>query len=509
LSLRVASTPIVGSSLAQLALSRAETPFFERTPATAGEWRARADHIRGSLIQADWLTPLAPALGSDSAARERLERAATSGIVVTSGQQPGLFGGPLYTWWKALSVLAFADHLERLTGMPVAPVFWAATDDSDFAEGAWTVVATPGGAERIELPPPSVEGIALAHVPLGDVEAQMHQLQAAAGSAASGSGVIASLRSAYSPDHTVGSAFVELLRSVVEPLGVSVIDAAHPAVRIAAHPVLARALERSAEIETALAGRSAELKAAGHHAQVKNVDGRTLVFMEKDRKRDRVRMRDAVATMQTAKPGDLGPNVLLRPIVERSILPTVAYMGGPAEIAYFAQVTVVADAIEATSPVVVPRWSGFVVEPRIDRILERHSLQIGDFVDPHEVESRLARASIPDAVARPIDAMRAAIESGVAEIEGSGSDLVPEGVLEGLQRNVSHRMERLERRLAASVKRRGNDALRDAGIARGALYPFGKPQERALNMIPLLARYGEDLIDSVMKEVRAHAAEIA
>ena len=105
--------------------------------------------------------------------------------------------------------------------------------------------------------------------------------------------------------------------------------------------------------------------------------------------------------------------------------------------------------------------------------------------------------------------MRAAIESSVEEIENSGTELVPDGVLQGLSRNVSHRIERLERRLAASVKRRGNDALRDAAIARGALFPVGKPQERALNLIPLLARYGDDLIDSVMKEVRAHAAEIA
>ena len=507
--MRVASTPIVGSSLAQLALSRARTPFFERVPATADDWRARADHIRRSLIQQDWLSPLAPALGSRPAARERLERAATSGIVVTSGQQPGLFGGPLYTWWKALSVLAFADQLERLTGMPVAPVFWAATDDSDFAEGAWTVVSTPDGAERIELPRPGVEGIALAQVPLGDVDAQMQRMQAAAGSAASGSEVIASLRRAYSPGHTVGGAFVELLRSVVEPLGVSVIDAAHPAVRGAAHPVLMRALERSEVIEAALGDRSAELKRAGHQAQVKNVDGRSLVFLEHAGKRDRVRTRDAVATMQSASPGDLGPNVLLRPIVERSILPTVAYMGGPAEIAYFAQVTAVAAAIGAPAPAVVPRWSGYVVEPRIDRILQRYSLQVSDFTDPHAVESRLARASIPDAVMGPIETMRAAIETGIQEVERSGDDLVPDGVLQGLHRNVSHRIERLERRLAASVKRRGNDALRDAAIARGALFPFGKPQERALNIIPLLARYGDDLLDSVMKEVRAHAAEIA
>ena len=508
MSLRVASTPIAGSSLTHLSLSRSATPFFERVPASPADWRARADHIRQSLLQADWLTPLDAAFGSESIARERLARAAHSGIVVTSGQQPGLFGGPLYTWWKVLSVLAFADELEKQTGLPVAPVFWAATDDSDFAEGSWTAIATADGAERIEMAAPSADGIALAQVPLADVEPQILRIQAAAGSAASGSEVIMKLRRAYGPGHTVGGAYVDLLRSIVEPLGVSVIDAAHPAVRSAAHPLLLRSIEQSGPIEAALVARAAELKAAGYPVQVKTVAGRTLVFLEREGKRDRVRVRDAGNVADVARMGDLGANVLLRPIVERSILPTVAYMGGPAEIAYFAQVTAVAQALGVPAPVVVPRWSGYVVEPRIERILDRYSLRFSDFADPHAVETRLARASIPEEVAASIAAMRTAVERGIDRIESSGADLVPPGVLHGFNRNLSHRIERLERRLAATVKQRGNDVLRDAAIARGSLYPFGKPQERVLNFIPLLARYGDDLIDSVLTEVRAHAASI-
>ena len=467
-----------------------------------------AESVRASLASHDWLSALKPAFGAEGPAAERLERAARSGFVVTSGQQPGLFGGPLYTWWKALSVLALADELERQTGLPVAPVFWAATDDSDFRESATTFVATADGVERLEMDEPDGTGVALAQVHLGGLESQLQSLEAAAGSA-SGSAVLQVVRSAYAPGNTVGGAYVELLRAIVGPLGVSVIDAAHPAVRAAAHPVLVKALVRSDAVEASLAARSAELKDSGYSAQVKLVEGRTLAFSEADGKRERIRIRDAATIAESAHPGTLGPNVLLRPIVERSILPTVAYLG-PAEIAYFAQVSAVADALDEMTPLVLPRWSGFVVEPRVDRILDRYGLSPEDFGDPHAVETRLARASLPSEVSGNIERLSQAVDEAVAGMSsGDGSDLVPAGVLEGLKRNVAHRIARLERRFAASVKRRGNEALKDAAIARGALFPFGNPQERALNIVPLLARYGNALFEDVLTEWRAHASRIA
>jgi uncharacterized protein YllA (UPF0747 family) len=185
-------------------------------------------------------------------------------------------------------------------------------------------------------------------------------------------------------------------------------------------------------------------------------------------------------------------------------------VGGPADVAYFAQVTAVAGALHVAAPLVLPRWSGFVVEPRIKRILDRHALTVEDFRDPHAVESRLARKSMPPAVTEAIGNLRSSVDDSIAGLGSAGAeDLVPDGVLEGLERNVLHRIERLERRIAAGIKRRGTDALSDAAAARGALFPFGSPQERSLNFIPLLARYGDDLVDQLLTEVRAHAARLA
>lgn len=509
MTLRVVSTPIVGTGLTRMGVDReAASPWFEQVPRTAADWKARAELIRGSLVHPDWAASLSSAFSASGAAATRLERAAASGFAVTAGQQPGLFGGPLYTWWKALSALALADRLEAETGLPVVPIFWAATDDSDYAEASSTMVWTNSGAERISLPPMEDTGRALAEIPIGDVSAQLARLEAATGSG-SNADVLNVVHEAYSPDHTIGSAYLALLRKILEPLGIAVIDAAHPSLRAAAFPVLKHALMQSQQIEDALLARSAEMKAQKISAQVKVVKGRSLVFAIDDGERDRVKIKDAVDVAKSANPGLLGPNVLLRPIVERSIIPTVAYIGGPAEVAYFAQVSAVADAMNAVRPVVIPRWSGMLVEPRIERILERYDLSVEDFRDPHAAETRMARESLPADLVNRIQNLKKALDTSVAEISAApGAEIVAPAVIEGLKRNVAHRVERLERRFTAAVKREGNEALREISVARGALFPDGSPQERSLNFVPFLARYGDDVISSVMSEITAHTAKL-
>ena len=122
----------------------------------------------------------------------------------------------------------------------------------------------------------------------------------------------------------------------------------------------------------------------------------------------------------------------------------------------------------------------------------------------------MAKASIPPAINAKLQQLKSSVDKTVDELASAeGSELLPSSVLEGLERNVSHRIERLERRLQASVKRRGNEVLREVAIARGALFPFGTPQERALNIVPFIARYGEELITSVEKEASIHAATLA
>ncbi|HEY7894995.1 MAG TPA: bacillithiol biosynthesis BshC [Gemmatimonadaceae bacterium] len=480
--------------------------WYDAAPRDASEWRARATAVRDQGA-GDWARALAPAFDASGPAADRLARVARGGIVVTTGQQAGLFGGPIYTWSKALSAIALADAIEAVSGIPTAPVFWAATYDADYAESSVTHVAEDGRVVTLTSPPPAVAGRGMQDTPLGDVGDSLRVLADAAGAAAAPH-VLDAVRRAYAPDRTVGGAFVALLRALLEPLGMPVLDAGHGAVEAAARPVLTRALADAARVEAALRARSAALRDAGYEPQVADVDNLSLVFEAGAGARRRLPIG---APLDDAH-GALEPNVLLRPVVERAIMPTVAYVAGPAEQAYFAQSTAVADALGMARPVSVPRWSGVIVEPHVQRILDRYDVDMDALRDPHAVVGRLVRERVPAAVAAAVVQYRRALEAAASELDAalaqSAPPLIDHAVADGTRRNIAHRLDRLERRVAAATKRRESDLVHQIDIARASLFPLDKLQERVLNLMPMLARHGMPLLDAMADRAREHAAAL-
>lgn len=505
---RVITQPLSGNPLAA-AFIAADAPadWYESLPADGKSWGARLEAVRSEL-SVDWLERLAPAFEATGKAKERLDSVARGkGVVVTTGQQPGLFGGPIYTLSKALSALALADSLQEVTGVPVAPVFWAATDDTDFREASSTVISVSGGPQLLRIENTEPLGRPMASMPLGDVSAQLDALVRAASSAVDTT-PIELLQRYYKSGETIGSSYVSLLRSLFAPLGIAVIDASHAATRAAAKPLLARALEKAAAIAEAVKARNSEISAAGFSPQVQDVPGLSLVFGSASGGRKRIPIKAASRQMSS---DELGPNVLLRPIVERNILPTVTYIGGPAEIAYFAQIGPIARVLGASSPVIVPRWSTTIMEPRIEEILETLHLSPEDLREPHAAEAQLARARLPKKVLDELAATRAAIEDRLAALsQVVARERAPIGsaVAEGLRANLLRRLDRFERRLIAAAKREHAGLMHEVATARGSLYPFGKTQERTLNFIPFLARYGSALREEMMREALEHARRL-
>ena len=170
----------------------------------------------------------------------------------------------------------------------------------------------------------------------------------------------------------------------------------------------------------------------------------------------------------------------------------------------------VARALGAPTPLAVPRWSGTVVEPHVARLLARYDLKPADLGEPGVAERRVARAALPERAARLLAALRREVERIAAELAApdAAQALAPRGALEGARRTIEHRIDRLERRLLAAVKRREDDAMRAIATARGSLFPAGKRQERALNLIPLLARSGPPLLDGVRAAAGEHAGQL-
>lgn len=497
------SNPLAAAFIA----GAAPSGWYEEIPRGPAAWKQR---VETTLTQSppDWLALLAPAFAASGRAKTRLEASSGGkGVVVTTGQQPGLFGGPIYTLSKALSALAFADALQEATGIPVAPVFWAATDDTDFKEASSTVIAVPGGAQLLRIDHTEALGRTMAAMPLGDVSDELEALTHGAGSTIDPT-PLDLLKKCYSEGQTVGSAYVSFLRALFEPLGIAVIDASDPATRAAARPLLNDALRHSGEISARIADRNREIEAAGFPPQVQDVPGLSLVFSTVGGVRRRIPIK-AAGKQENAT--DVGPNVLLRPVVERAILPTATYIGGPAEIAYFAQISPIADQLGVTRPAIVPRWSTTIVEPHVEKILEKLYLLPEDFRQPHEVESRVARSHVPKRVLDELEATRAALEDRLDQLSDAvaqESATVSASVTGGLRANLLRRLDRFERRLLAAAKRQHGDVMNEIATARGSLYPLGKPQERSLNFVPLLARYGPGLRDDMLREAAAHAHRI-
>jgi bacillithiol biosynthesis cysteine-adding enzyme BshC len=505
---RIVTQQLAGNPLAAAVISGNLPPgWYEPVPTDPASWRERIESVRSDFPD-DWLARLAPAFEATGKARERLEASSAGrGVVVTTGQQPGLFGGPVYTLSKALSALAVADSLEEATGVPVAPVFWAATDDTDFKEASSTVVSIPGGAQLLRIDHVQPLGQTMASMPLGDVSAQLEALTRAAGSTID-STPIELLERFYASGQTIGSSYVSFLRALFAPLGIAVIDASNPATRAAAAPVLSAALEKAGDIAARVSQRNQELESAGYTPQVQDVPGLSLVFNSAAGVRKRIPIK--AARKQIASE-ERGPNVLLRPVVERAILPTATYIGGPAEIAYFAQVSPIAETLGVPRPAIVPRWSCTIIEPHVEKVLEKLHLLPEDFRDPHEVDARIARAHLPKRVIDELNATRVLLDKKLDDladaVEKERAPVSP-AVTGGLRASLVRRLERFERRLIAAAKKQHADIMQDIATARGSLYPLGKPQERALNFVPLLARYGPGLRDEMLEEARGHAKRL-
>jgi bacillithiol biosynthesis cysteine-adding enzyme BshC len=504
---RVITEELGGSALARAA-QRGELPqWYVARPTSTNAWRAYLRDVASKHATRDWYEPLAPAIAATGEAAARVRRVVDSGgVVISTGQQAALFGGPLYTLIKAIGALGFADALESATGVATVVVFWAATDDADYDEASWASVAVAGGLRTLRLSPAPRAGAPMSEMPMPGVERLVAELAQACGSV-SNVDALDSVRDLYTSRVTLGDAYVGQLRVLLEPLGIAVLDASQEAVRRAAAPVLSRALTAAAPLESALRERYEAIAGARFTPQVEHLPGLSLVFATEGRgEKRRLPVTDAANVLGRHAIETLSPNVLLRPIVERFIMPSAAYLAGPGELAYFAQVHAAADALEVPRPLPVPRWSATILEPRIERLLERLGVRRDDFRDRHAVESRLARGALPEDVAGSLRELRQDLEADVAALEVVDRDnLVPPASLQGLRRSLLHRLERMERRYLAAVKRRESALMRDIATAAASLYPNGMRQERVLNFVPFLARYGAPLLVQLRSEATLHA----
>jgi uncharacterized protein YllA (UPF0747 family) len=250
-------------------------------------------------------------------------------------------------------------------------------------------------------------------------------------------------------------------------------------------------------------------------------EGATLVMLEGVQGRDRLVLSDGefvtrrgreafslddLQQLAAAEPERLSPNVLLRPVIESALLPTVAYMAGPAELAYLGLTLPIYQRMRIPRQLALPRWSGLLIEPRVERVLQKFNLEITDLLEPAGMlESRLIRSQLPDEAVRALTTLRAAIEAGYESLENSATEIDPTLArpVQGAKHQALVGLQGMEKKLVQHLKRRQEIELGQLTKARSLVLPDNKPQERVLTIAPFLARYGPSLISDFSEAIEA------
>lgn len=446
-------------------------------------------------------------------------------LVVTTGQQPALLTGPLYAVHKALSAAALARLLSERWKRPVVPLFWVAADDHDFAEANHAAWLRADGALRVFTLPDRAAEAALrpmAREPLGpSVLEALEALGADLAPFEGGEEALDWLRRHFRPGAMLGAASGAALAELLAPLGVLCIDGSHRALKALGAPIIRRALMEADRIEAGLAGRAAALEAGGAPAGVTVGDRATLVMLESAQGRDRlVRTDTGFATrhggerhsledllgLLEREPERFSGNVLLRPVVERFTLPTVAYVAGPGELRYLALARAVFEMLDVDPPLPVPRWSGLLVEPRVDRVLAKFGATAEDLLAPGAaLEARVARQHLPAEGVQALADLRSAIERHYGTLEALADTVDPTLLrpMQGLKGRALGGADRAEKKLIQHLKRRHEVETAQVERARVALLPGGHPQERVLTVAPFLARYGHGVLPQLLDAMSA------
>lgn len=448
-----------------------------------------------------------------------IERLRHGAAAVVTGQQVGLFGGPVFSLYKALSAVKLAEQATA-QGIDAVPVFWLATFDHDLAEvNHISLLGSDGALHTLMTPSHAVEASPVGNVRFGEeITPVVEQAAALLGD----SEITDWLRKAYHPGESMGTAFAWLYARLFAEWGVILLDANDAGLHQIAAPIYEAAVERAADLNRALLARGQALEKASYHQQVKVTESSVLLFTMRGGARtpihrqanesaraeefiigesgsERVSARELLERIKAA-PEDFSPNVLLRPVVQDYLLPTLAYVGGAAETAYFAQAGVVYQMLLDRVTPVVPRFSATIVEPRVQRWLRQYDIAVPDaFCDAAALRQRLAARSLPEGVQSAFDSVQQAVESSLGRLRQSleklDSTLVAASQTAGSK--INYQLDRL-RQLASAAELRRNEVInRHAQSLSEALYPNGALQERGIAGIYFLARHGTELLQSI------------
>ena len=502
-------------------------PLYSGDPQSPDAWRDAAERVRSHQRNRGLI---AAAVGDQLRSRNAPDAAGTAAallgspetLAVVTGQQAGIFGGPLYTILKAISAIQLARRAARILTAPVVPVFWVDAEDHDWAEIAGSTILDAQYQPRtVTLAPPAGAGERpVAALALDErVAAAIDELQGALAPTEFTPWVIAGLRAAYQPGRGVADAFARWIESLLGPHGLVVFDASDAAVKPLLGTVFHREVSSPGRTAALAIAAGEALAARGHSPQVvPQADGcavfridpatgtRTAIRKQGDRfvAGDAVFTADDLAQEAREHPERFSPNVLLRPIAQDTLFPTICYVAGPSELAYLGQLRQVYEHFELPMPLVHPRASATLVDSAAIRFLTKYNVPLEDLQPQDEAAlNRLLQAQLPPAVDAAFAAAERTIAGSMQQVIDAVSSVDPTlgGAAKSTLGKMEHELKTLQGKMIQAAKRRDETLRRQFTRAQAQTFPQGHPQERALSIVYFLNQYGPVLVDRLLDEL--------
>jgi bacillithiol synthase len=491
---------------------------------TEADWQAAVDRVHGRQLErgalADVLLDQNRAWEMPSAVIDNVERLRQpDAVAVVTGQQLGIFGGPLFTLYKTITAIRLAGAMEEQLGVPVVPVFWVEGEDHDFAEISVVHLLRQNDVVDVRLKPPEPPSTwgAVGRIVLGeDVVRSIDEVDEALAPSDFHDDVIALLRDAYKPGRTLEDAFVVLWKAFFGKHGLVFMNPDDRRFKRMVSPLFERDLTDGQEVVDAVMSAGAALRPRYHRqvtARPTNLfyledTGRYAIDLSDGvyrlRGTDRTFSREQILTELASQPEFFSPNVVTRPLMQDVILPTAYYVAGPGEIAYFAQYAEAYDWAGIPMPGIYPRMSATLVEPKVRKVLERQDADLTELAAGVEtVFSNRVRQVSGNGAAGAFEQFRKEVHAGLERLkpEVDGIDRTLVRSVEATRAGMIKEIDRLEERVFRAQKRQHDELRGQIEKAAVNLFPEGRLQERVLSPLYYLNKFGPSLIDRLFDEL--------
>ena len=478
------------------------------------------DSVRRAVVDVLRIQNLA--FGGDDATARNLDRLRDGAVAVVTGQQVGLFGGPAYSIYKALTAVHVARELTG-RGVNAVPVFWLATEDHDLAEVDHCFFPKRGGFERLHLATFGPADRRVGDIRLGEA---VRELTAQVGALLEGSWAEEAGRwitESYAPEESFGSSFGKLMARIFAGRGLIFLDPMSPELHRLSLPTMLRAVKEHKTLASELVARSEALEKAGFHAQVKVSEQSTLVFRIVGGQRVALRpanggfaagskMESMDETLKAVQehPEDFSPSALLRPVIQDTLLPTVAYIAGAAEAAYHAQTSLIYKKLLGRAPAILPRASFTLVPSHVSNLLKKYNLDAREILQGrHKLRARLEAEALPQALSARFDDGEQAIKALVDGLREplTKLDQTLLGALDTASEKILYQFNGLRAKAGRAEGFRTGVLNTHENEIASSLLPNNALQERSFGLLTFLAAEGPELLDHLDRHIKAGTGE--